>query len=191
MQVLALTERVWQRGEAFDAGRAARRGSGRRGRSARAGSVSGAVARPWRSAGARALRREGRPCHRRRARSNSTYGASVSMRPARRSAVTRIASACGPSSASGLLRCSRTPRSTCAIASRPKRSTRSIEEPELDAPTFDERQRLERVAPARVLAGERLHHVGELREQQATANGRATSSVTRPPPVGAPSKGRW
>ena len=40
------------------------------------------------------------------------------------------------------------------------------EQAELDAPPFDERQHLERVAPARVLAAERLHDVGELREQQ-------------------------
>ena len=37
---------------------------------------------------------------------------------------------------------------------------------QLDTPTFDEREHFERLAPARVLAAERLHDVGELREQQ-------------------------
>ena len=45
--------------------------------------------------------------------------------PRVRSAVTRIAVACGPSSLSGRLRCSRTPRSTCAVDAMPYRSTMS------------------------------------------------------------------
>ena len=40
------------------------------------------------------------------------------------------------------------------------------EQPELHTPTLHEREHLERVAPRRVLAAERLHDVGELREQQ-------------------------
>ena len=40
------------------------------------------------------------------------------------------------------------------------------EQPDLDAPALDERHRLEQRAPARVLAGERLHEPGEVREQR-------------------------
>ena len=64
------------------------------------------------------------------------------------------------------MRCSRTPRSTCAIASTPEALDDVDEEAELDAPSLDERQRLEHLAPAGVLARERLHDVGELREQR-------------------------
>ena len=34
------------------------------------------------------------------------------------------------------------------------------EQPDLDAPALDERDRLEQLAPARVLTGERLHEAG-------------------------------
>ena len=40
------------------------------------------------------------------------------------------------------------------------------EQPELHAPTFDERNDFERAAPRRVLTAERLHDVGELGEEQ-------------------------
>ena len=119
-----------------------------------------------RSAGARGSR-PGSDCaagRRRSARARPRRSSTAT--PARRRPVTRIASACGPSSSSGRLRCSRTPRSTCATASMPEALHDVDEQSELDAPALDERQRLEQRAPPGVLAGERLHDVGELGEQR-------------------------
>ena len=102
----------------------------------------------------------------RSARSSSSVGPSNCIRPARRSAVAMIASDCAASSSSGRLRCSRDAEVDLRDRVAPEALDDVDEQPELDAPTFDERQHLERVAPRRVLAAERLHDVGELREQQ-------------------------
>ena len=83
-----------------------------------------------------------------------------------RSAVAMTASACGPSSSSGRLRCSR----TSEIDLRDRVAAEALddvdEQSELDAPAFDEGQHFECPATRRVLAAERLHDVGELREEQ-------------------------
>ena len=55
---------------------------------------------------------------------------------------------------------------------------------QVDAVALDEGQLLEHLASAGVLAGQRLDERRQLREQQADTTGRATSSVTRPPPTG-------
>ena len=56
------------------------------------------------------------------------------------------------------------------------------EESELDAPPLDERHRVEHLAPTGVLAGERLDDLRVSGGKRCESNGRATSSVTRPPP---------
>ena len=76
------------------------------------------------------------------------------------------ASACGPSSSSGRLRCSRTSRSTCATASRPNRSTTSTSNPSSTPQPSTNGSTSSALRRGRVLAAERLHDVGELREQQ-------------------------
>ena len=76
-----------------------------------------------------------------------------------------IASACGASSESGRLRCTRTPRSTWAIAPSPKRVGHVDEQGEVDAVPLDERQLLEHLAAARALTGQRLQHGREVGEQ--------------------------
>ncbi len=99
-------------------------------------------------------------------RSSSTYGALVSMRPARRKSGRedreRLRPELGERSVAVLAH--------AEVDLRDRVAAEAVddvdEQPELDAPPFDERQHLERLAPARVLAAERLHDVGELREQQ-------------------------
>ena len=55
----------------------------------------------------------------------------------------------------------------------------SIEQPEVDAVALDERHRLEHVAPAGVLARQRLHDAGQAREEQRDQ--RAGDELGRPP----------
>ena len=138
-----------------------------------------------RSAGARGPRpRPPRARSRRRSARARGRAADRATSPARRSAVTRIAVACGPSSASGRLRCSRTPRSTCAIAREPEALDDVDEQPELDAPPLDERH------ASRARRGARRTHPRAAARSAASCgnsveiSGRATSSVTRPPPLG-------
>ena len=143
-----------------------------------------------RSAGARAPRP--RPP---RARSRRCSGrarptpARSETSPARRSAVTRIAVACGPSSASERLRCSRTPRSTCAVGASPKRSTTSTSsasstpQPSTNGSVSSTSRRPayspESGCTKRASCGNSVE-----------ISGRAISSVTRPPPSGWSCSGR-
>ncbi len=86
--------------------------------------------------------------------------------PARRNAVAMIASDCAASSLDRTVAV--LARSEIDLRDRvaPEALDDVDEQAELDSPTFDERKHLERVAPRRVLAAERLHDVGELGEQQ-------------------------
>ena len=96
---------------------------------------------------------------------------------------------CGPSSSSGRLRCSRTPRSTCATASRPKRSTTSMSspsstpQPSTNGSTSSASRRAAYSPPSGCTMSASFGNSSD-------SSGRATSSVTRPPPVGAPSNER-
>ena len=56
------------------------------------------------------------------------------------------------------------------------------QQPDLDAVARRERHRGQQLAGARVLAAQRLHHAVSS-GRSAASSGRATSSVTRPPPV--------
>ena len=97
----------------------------------------------------------------------------------------RIALACGPSSASVRLRCSRTPRSTCAVAAMPYRSTMSTSSPNSTPQPSTNGSVSSSVAPSRVLTGERLHEAGELGEQRGDERaghelGHATATLGQP-----------
>ena len=91
--------------------------------------------------------------------------------PARRSAVAMIASDC----AAELVDRAVAVLAHAEVDLRDRVAPEALddvdEQPELDAPTFDERQHFERVAPRRVLAAERLHDVGELAGTAARAAG--------------------
>ena len=114
---------------------------------------------------------------------------SMSVSPARRNAVTRIDVACGPSSSSGRLRCSRTPRSTWAVAPSPTRATMSTRSPSsTPQPSTNGTASSTSRRPAYSPRGGWTNPAswGKSDREQ----GRASSSVTRPPPVGSPWSGR-
>ena len=87
------------------------------------------------------------------------------------SVAARIWRAITPSCSSDRLRCLRTPRLTCAIASSPRVGVGVEQQPDLHPVARRERQRLQQLAGARVLAAQRLHHARQLgpqrREQRA------------------------
>ena len=100
------------------------------------------------------------------ARSSSTNARAGVVDAGLRSAVARTASACGAE----LVERTVAVLAHTEVDLRDRVEAEALDEvdqqPELDTPPLDERQHLERFAPARVLAAERLHDVGELREEQ-------------------------
>ena len=117
--------------------------------------------------------------------SSSATAASSCSSPARRSAVTRMASACAAELVEGTVAMLTHAEVDLRDRVAPEAFAQVDEQAQLDAPTLHERHHFERgAAPA--YSPPSGCTMSARSGNRYDSNGRAISSVTRPPPVGSP-----